>query len=56
MTLGGVNETAVQAWLAGKTALAMHPYSATSYTWLAVTTSMSLRQLRLERGFQERGG
>lgn len=48
--------TAVQAWLAGKTALALSPYSQTSYTWLAVSTAMAVRQVGREREFQESGG
>ena len=47
--------TAVQAWLAGKTALAISPYSQSSYTWLAVSTVMALGQSRQERTFQEAG-
>lgn len=47
--------TAVQTWLAGKTALAIQPYSQSSYTWLAVSTVMALGQSRQERIFQEAG-
>jgi hypothetical protein len=47
--------TAVQAWLAGKSAMAISPYSQTSYTWLAVSTVMALRQVGHERTFQEAG-
>jgi hypothetical protein len=48
--------TAIQAWLTGKTALAISPYSQTSYTWLAVSTVMAVRQVGREREFQEAGG
>jgi len=40
--------SAVQAWLAGGNALSIHPFSATSYTWLAVSTFTAMRHMEDE--------
>lgn len=40
--------SAVQAWLAGGNALSIHPFSASSYTWLAVSTFTAMRQMEDE--------
>lgn len=37
--------SAIQAWLAGGNVFSIHPYSASSYTWLAVSTYVAMRQL-----------
>jgi hypothetical protein len=42
--------SAVQAWLAGGNAFQIHPFSASSYTWLAVSTFVAMRQLEDEHG------
>lgn len=44
--------SAVQAWLAGGNVFSIHPYSATSYAWLAVSTSMAMRHLQDEHNMQ----
>jgi hypothetical protein len=40
--------SAMQAWLAGGNALSIHPFSATSYTWLAVSTFTAMRHMEDE--------
>lgn len=40
--------SAMQAWLAGRNASSIHPFSATSYTWLAVSTFTAMRHLKDE--------
>ena len=40
--------SAVQAWLAGRDASSIHPFSATSYTWLAVSTFTAMRHMEDE--------
>jgi hypothetical protein len=40
--------SAVQAWLAGGNALSIHPFSASSYTWLAVSTFTAMRHMEDE--------
>ena len=40
--------SAVQAWLAGGNALSIHPFSATSCTWLAVSTFTAMRHMEGE--------
>ena len=40
--------SAVQVWLAGGNASSIHPFSATSYTWLAVSTFTAMRHMESE--------
>ena len=40
--------SAVQTWLAGGNTFSIHPFSATSYTWLAVSTFSAMLHLKNE--------